>query len=99
MVACLPPEAIRDNFPKAFIKSGNNKCRVILHCARNFTEGPKVLDCQAATWSDYKHHNTIKFLFGISSSVFITFLNSCYGSRASLSPTIVAFMTFLSVAM
>ena len=49
LVACLPREAIRDNFPKAFIKSGNNKCRVILYCARNFTEGPKVLDCQAAT--------------------------------------------------
>ena len=39
--------------------------------------------CQAATWSDYKHHNTKKFLVGISPSRFITFLSSCYGGRAS----------------
>ena len=30
-----------------------------------------------------KHHNTIKFLVGISPSGFITFLSSCYGGRAS----------------
>ena len=42
-----------------------------------------TLDCQAATWSDYKHHNTIKVLVGISLSSFITFLSSCYGGWAS----------------
>ena len=30
-----------------------------------------------------KHHNTIKFLVGISPSGFITFLSSSYGGRAS----------------
>ena len=30
VVALLPREAIRDNFPESFIKTGNNKCRVIL---------------------------------------------------------------------
>ena len=79
----MPREAIRDNLPEAFIKTGNNKCRVILDCAEVFIERPKSLDCQAATWSDYKHHNTIKFLVGISPSGFITFLSSCYGGRAS----------------
>ena len=83
LVAWLPREAIRDNLPEAFIKTGNNKCRVILDCAEVFIERPKSLDCQAATWSDYKHHNTIKFLVGISPSGFITFLSSCYGGRAS----------------
>ena len=100
VVALLPRGAIRDNFPESFIKTGNNKCRVILW-AEVFTERPKPLDCQAASWSDYKHHITIKFLVAISPSGFTTFLISCYGSRVSVSSSlrIVAFMTFLSVTM
>ena len=30
LVAWFPREAIRDNLPEVFIKTGNNKCRVIL---------------------------------------------------------------------
>ena len=69
--------------PEAFIKTGNNKCRFILDCAEVFVERPKSLDCRATTWSDYKHHNSVNFLVGISPSGFITFLSSCYGGRAS----------------
>ena len=69
--------------PEAFIKTGSNKCRVILDCTDVFTERPKSLNCQAATCSDYKYHNTIKSLVGYSPTCFITFLNSCYGCRAS----------------
>ena len=83
LVAWLPREAIRDNLPEAFIKTGNNKCRVILDCAEVFIERPKSLDCQAATWSVYKHHNTIKVLVGISPSGFIKIFSSCYGGRRS----------------
>ena len=79
LVAWLLRKAIRDNLPEAFIKIGNNKSRVILDCAEVFIERPKPLDCQAATWSDYKHHNIIKFLVGISPSSIITFLSPCYG--------------------
>ena len=83
LVAWLLREAIRDNLPEAFIKIGNNKSRVILDCAEVFIERPKPLDCQAATWSDYKHHNIIKFLVRISPSGIITFLSPCYGGWAS----------------
>ena len=79
----LSREVIRDNLPGLFIKTGNSKRRVILDCAEVFIERAKSLDCQAATWSDYKNHNAIKFLVGISPSGFITFLSSCYGGRAS----------------
>ena len=61
LVAWLPRKAIQDNLPDAFIKTGNNKCRVILDCAVVFIERQKPLDCQAATWSDYKNHIAIKF--------------------------------------
>jgi len=83
LVNWLPREAICDNLPELFIKAGHTKCRVILDCAEVFIERPKSLDCQAATWSDYKHHNTFKFLVGITPSGYISFLSSCYGGRAS----------------
>ena len=83
LIAWLPRGAVRDNLPEAFIKTENNKCRVILDCAWVFIKRPKPLDCQAATCSDYKHHNTIKFFENISPSGFITFLRSCYGGQTS----------------
>ena len=46
LVAWLPREAIRDNLPEAFIKTGNNKCRVILNCAEVIIERRKPLDCE-----------------------------------------------------
>ena len=47
-----------------------------------FIERPKSLSAQAATWSDYKHHNTIKFLVGITPTRFISFLSG-YVDRVS----------------
>ena len=44
LVAWLPWETIRDNLPEAFIKTGNNKCRVILDSAKDLIERPKPLD-------------------------------------------------------
>ena len=64
-------------------KAGHNKCRVILDCAEVFVERPKSLANQATTWSDYKHHNTVKFSVGISPSGYITFLSKYYGGQAS----------------
>ena len=48
-----------------------------------FIERPNTLSAQAATCSDCKHHNTFKFLVGITPIGFILFLSSCYGSRAN----------------
>lgn len=47
-----------------------------------FAERPKNLDAPAATWLDYKFHNT-KFLKGISPIGLITFLSETYGGRAN----------------
>ena len=54
-----------------------------MDCTEVFIERPKSLQAQATTWADYKFHNTIKFLVGISPSGFITFLSDSYGGRAS----------------
>ena len=66
LITWLPQEAVHSNLPGVFIKAGYKKCRVILDCAEVFIERPKSLINQACTWSEYKHHNTIKFLVGIS---------------------------------
>jgi hypothetical protein len=83
LIVWLPRETIRENLPKVFKNAGYYKCCVIIDCAEVFIERPKSLLAQASTWSDYKQHNTFKFLVGISPSGFITFLSDCYGGRCS----------------
>lgn len=83
LVNWLPREPIRENLPECFKKMNYHKCRTILDCTEVFIERPKSLLAQALTWSDYKHHNTFKFLVGIAPSGFITFLSHSYGGRAS----------------
>ena len=83
LVVWLPRESLRDNLPEVFVKTGHSKCRVIIDCAEVFIERSKSLVNQAVTWSDYKHHNTLKFLIGISPTGYITFLSCCYGGRAT----------------
>ena len=83
LINWLPRDPIRQNLPSSFKRMGYHKCRVILDCTEVYIERPKSLKAQATTWSDYKSHNTIKFLVGISPTGFITFLSDCYGGRAS----------------
>ena len=73
-------ETMLNNFKTA----GHGKLRCIIVCSELFFyKRPKKLDAQAATWSDYKSHNTIKFLIGILHTGFITLLSYAYGCRAS----------------
>ena len=69
---------------------------MIIDCAEVFIEKPKSLSAQAATWSDYKHHNTFKFLVGITPTEFILFPSSCYGVEhvTNLSPETVGYMIY-----
>lgn len=68
---------------KVFKEKGYSQLCCIIDCAEVFNERSKSLDVQAVTWSDYKHHNTMKFLIGISPTGFVTFLSNCYGGRVS----------------
>ena len=83
LVNWLPREAVRDHLPNIYKKMGHHQLRCIIDCTEVFIERPKALDTQAETWSDYKSHNTFKFLIGISPTGFITFLSDCYGGRTS----------------
>ena len=64
-------------FRKAF-----KKCIVIIDCFEVFIERPS-LKARAQTWSNYKHHNTVKFLIGIEPQGCISFISKGWGGRVS----------------
>ncbi|XP_078662112.1 uncharacterized protein LOC144906066 [Branchiostoma floridae x Branchiostoma belcheri] len=74
--------AITETLPPQF-KKKCRRIRCIIDCTEIFIERPRCLDLQAATWSDYKKHNTVKLLVGITPNGHISFLSKAYGGRAS----------------
>ena len=82
LIVWLPKEAVYSNLPKMLHKKYRH-ARCIIDCTEAYIERLKSLDEQAATWSDYKKHNTLKFLVCISPNSFIMYLSDCYGGRSS----------------
>ena len=65
-------EEVRKNLPRSFKRYPNT--RIIIECTEMFIEKPTSPYAQRATWSDYKEHNTIKALVGITPSGYFSFL-------------------------
>ena len=59
------------------------KCAIIIDCFEVFIERPTSLKPRAQTWSNYKKHNTCKFLIGITPQGSIAFISSGWGGRVS----------------
>lgn len=59
------------------------KCVVIIDCFEIFIERPTSLSARAQTWSNYKHHNTAKFLIGITPQGSIAYVSQGWGGRTS----------------
>ena len=59
------------------------KCVAIIDCFEVFCERPKSLKARTQTWSNYKHHNTVKFLIAITPQGAISFDSKGWGGRAS----------------
>ena len=59
-------EELRKTMPLAFKRNFGDKVAVIIDCFEIFIERPSSLIAGAMTWSNYKHHNTDKFLIGIT---------------------------------
>lgn len=55
----------------------------IIDCTEIFIETPKDLYLQSATWSDYKHHNTLKVLVACSANSSILYISQAYTCRIS----------------
>ena len=59
------------------------QCITIIDCFEVFMERPTNVKARAQTWSNYKHHNTAKFLIGIAPQGVITFISKAWGGRVS----------------
>ncbi|XP_020904289.1 uncharacterized protein LOC110242620 [Exaiptasia diaphana] len=74
---------IKKHLPRSFNKYPNT--RIIIDCTEVYIEKPTSPYAQKATWSDYKEHNTIKALVGITPSGYFSFVSQfwsgCTGDR------------------
>ncbi|KAL7287689.1 hypothetical protein TKK_0018083 [Trichogramma kaykai] len=60
-----------------------NFITVIVDCFKIFIEGSDDLLANAESWSQYKHHKTIKVLIGITCQGSISFVSKAWGGRTS----------------
>jgi hypothetical protein len=68
--------------PECF-KGLYNDVRVVIDCTEIQLEKPSDLESQAATFSMYKHCNTVKALIGISPSGVPTFISDAFEGSIS----------------
>ena len=68
------PHVFHRNFPR---------CISIIDCTEIFIERPSDLKARAQTWSQYKHHNTIKLLISITPQGTISYISQAWGGRVS----------------
>ena len=77
----------RDNMrvamPSTFQKSFGDRVSVIIDCFEVFINRPASLLARAITWSNYKHHNTVKLLIGITPQGVVSFISKAWGGRTS----------------
>jgi len=57
--------------------------RCMLDCSETFIERPRDLKLQSATWSDYKHHNTLKYPVAVTPDGLISFIPQAWDGRAT----------------
>ena len=75
-------EAVTKTMPVEFRRDFKN-CICIIDCFEVFCEHPSDLMARAQTFSNYKHHNTVKFLIAITPQGVISFVSKGWGGRVS----------------
>ncbi|XP_061178177.1 uncharacterized protein LOC133186841 [Saccostrea echinata] len=75
-------DIINRTMPESF-KSKYPSTRVIIDCTELFIQSSSSLINQSLTFSNYKHHTTVKFLVGISPSGVITFVSDAWPGKTS----------------
>ena len=55
----------------------------MIDCFEMFIERPSNLMARSQTWSQHKHHNTIKYLIGITPQGSVSFISKGWGGRTS----------------
>lgn len=86
-LSCLIMWPDRDSLwktmPQCFRSSFGKKVAVILDCFEVFMDRPSSLLPRASTWSNYKHHNTVKILLGVTPQGTVSFVSEAWGGRVS----------------
>ena len=75
-------DALEKTMPMLFRKHYPN-CVVIIDCFEIFIDRPTNLLARAQTYSQYKHHNTVKYLIWITPQGSVSYISSNWGGRAS----------------
>lgn len=76
-------ETIRMRMPPVFVEVFKKKVTVIIDCFEIRTEKPSNPVAQAQVFSNYKQHNTVKYLIGICPQGTITFISKAWGGKTS----------------
>lgn len=76
-------KALRAHQPKAFKDPLFENVRGIIDCTEVFIQRPTYMTARSQTYSNYKHHNTVKLLVVVSPSGAISFVSKAWGGRVS----------------
>jgi len=76
-------EALQKTMPICFQQSFGKKVAIVIDCFKVFIERPSSLEARAASWSNYKHHNTVKVLLEITPQGVISFVSNTWGGQVS----------------
>ena len=76
-------ESLWATMPQCFLYYFGKRTTVIIDCFEIFIHRPSNLLGRAQTFSNYKHHNTIKVLIGITPQGTISFVSKAWGGRTS----------------
>ena len=82
LIAWPGQDVCRRNLPTVF-KETYPRCRCIIDCSEIFIETPTNFTAKAQTYSNYKKHNTLKFLIGVTPFGTISFLSQCWDGQVS----------------
>ncbi|XP_065671737.1 uncharacterized protein LOC136089613 [Hydra vulgaris] len=82
MIFVPSKDVIVQTMPNRFKKFNYSDLHSILDGTEFFIETPKNLDLQKLTWSEYKHHKTIKIL-SVAPNSSIVFFSKAYGGSFS----------------
>ena len=74
-------EDIKKTFPRSFCKFPNT--RIIIDYTGIFLQKPTSPSAQSTTWSNYKQHNTLKALVGITPTGYFSFVSKLWTGNVS----------------
>ncbi|XP_065679757.1 uncharacterized protein LOC136094095 [Hydra vulgaris] len=74
---------LQQSMPLSYRQHFGLKIAVIIDCFEIFIERPSNLISRAQTWSNYKSHNTVKYLIGIVPQGVISFISQGWGGRTN----------------